>query len=360
MRVTDTIDTEAAAANAHPAPGTAGARLRAAREAAGLTVDAVAQQLKLAPRQVVALEEDDFQRLPGRTFVRGFTRNYARFLRLDADALLALLPATEGAASLERPSFSAARRPMGEIPVERAPARSPARLLVPLLLIAIVAAVGYYEYRGPHEDASRDAAPAARSDAVAASAPQPGTTAAAAQSGSTATAPAPSPAAPSSTPGTTMTTALPNPVASAPAQGGETREAAAAAPAAASAPSTASSSAAGTPSTASSTAVPDAAANASAAAAAAGAAGRESAAPPAGEAALVLAFKGTSWAEVRDAKGRVILQMTGGAGMTQTVSGMPPLELALGNAPEVVVTYRGQSLDLGPYTRGNVARVALR
>ena len=32
----------------------------AAREAAGLSIDAVAQQLKLAPRQVQALEEDDF------------------------------------------------------------------------------------------------------------------------------------------------------------------------------------------------------------------------------------------------------------------------------------------------------------
>jgi len=341
MRVTDTIDTEAAAASAPPAPDTTGARLRAAREAAGLTVDAVAQQLKLAPRQVVALEEDDFQRLPGRTFVRGFARNYARFLQLDADALLALLPTTEGASPLERPSFSAARRPMGEIPVERATARSPARLLVPLLLVAIVAAVGSYEYRRLHEDANRDAAPAARSETIAAAAPQPGSTA-------TAPASATATAAPSSTPGTT-TTALPNPVASAPAPGGETRDSAAAAPAAT-----------GAPSAASSTAVPEAAAPASAAAAAPIAAGRESAASPAGEAALVLAFKGTSWAEVRDAKGRVILQMTGGAGMTQTVSGMPPLELALGNAPEVAVTYRGQSLDLGPYTRGSVARVALK
>ena len=56
----------------------------------------------------------------------------------------------------------------------------------------------------------------------------------------------------------------------------------------------------------------------------------------------MLAFQGTSWAEVKDANGRVILQMTGGAGMTQTVSGTPPFELALGNAPDVTVTFRGQ------------------
>ena len=63
-----------------------------AREAAGLSIDAVAQQLKLAPRQVKALEEDDFAQLPGRTFIRGFMRNYARLVRLDPEALLASLP----------------------------------------------------------------------------------------------------------------------------------------------------------------------------------------------------------------------------------------------------------------------------
>ncbi len=57
-----------------------------------MSLDAVAQQLKLAPRQVRALEDDDWQRLPGRTFVRGFSRNYARFVRLDPDAVLAALP----------------------------------------------------------------------------------------------------------------------------------------------------------------------------------------------------------------------------------------------------------------------------
>ena len=70
---------------APPVPASAGALLRAAREGAGMTIDAVAQQLKLAPRQVRAIEEGDFSHLPGRTFVRGFIRNYARLVRLDVD-----------------------------------------------------------------------------------------------------------------------------------------------------------------------------------------------------------------------------------------------------------------------------------
>ena len=37
----------------------------------------------VAPRQVRAIEEDDYGRLPGRTFVRVFVRNYARLVTLD-------------------------------------------------------------------------------------------------------------------------------------------------------------------------------------------------------------------------------------------------------------------------------------
>ena len=70
----------------------AGGMLRSAREAAGLSIDAVAQQLKLAPRQVKAIEEEDFSHLPGRTFVRGFVRNYARLVRLDTDTVIARAP----------------------------------------------------------------------------------------------------------------------------------------------------------------------------------------------------------------------------------------------------------------------------
>jgi cytoskeleton protein RodZ len=316
--VTDTIDTDTKA-SAPPAPSSAGARLRAAREAAGLSIDAVAQQLKLAPRQVTALEEDDFQRLPGRTFVRGFARNYARFVQLDPDAVLALLPAPESAPSLERPTLAAGGRPMGELPLARVTRPSAARRLVPLLVVAIIAAAGFYEYTRHQRQA-------------AALAPEP-----AAVSAPPVIAPAPTVAAAPASPGT-LTTALPNPVAEAPGASAPQASASGAAPPS---PSTAP---AGGP--AGSATAPTPAPEPSAAASA--------------NAALVLTFKGTSWAEVKDATGRVILQMTGGAGMTQTVSGSPPFELALGNAPDVGVTFRGQTLDLAPYTRGLVARVSLR
>ena len=311
---------------------TAGAKLRAAREAAGLSIEAVAQQLKLAPRQVTALEEDDWQRLPGRTFVRGFARNYARFVHLDPDAVLALLPASDAAPALSRPTLAASPRPMGEIPAERVAKASSARWLVPLLLLAIVGVVGYYELARPalrlppslasllgEHNASlpTTAAPsppasAAASDAPTASAKPNAMPASSAPPTAAATSPAP--------PAGSGVTVLPTPATDA----APARDASATAP-----PSPPGD-------------------NAPATAAAAS------------DAPLVLTFKGTSWAEVKDAKGRVVLQMTGGAGMTQTVTAVPPLELALGNAREVSVTFRGQALDLSAYTRGNVARVSLQ
>lgn len=65
-----------------------GQRLRAAREAAGLSLADVAQSLKYGARQIEQLEADDYASLPGNTIVRGFTRSYARLLGLDGEELV--------------------------------------------------------------------------------------------------------------------------------------------------------------------------------------------------------------------------------------------------------------------------------
>lgn len=69
---------------------TAGALLKQVRESKNLTREAVAEQLNLLLSQVVALEENDFARFPGETFVRGHLRSYARLLGIDASELLRL------------------------------------------------------------------------------------------------------------------------------------------------------------------------------------------------------------------------------------------------------------------------------
>ena len=358
--MTGSVDAQPGTAKAGLSSATAGAALKAAREAAGLSLDAVAQQLKLAPRQVQALEDDDYQHLPGRTFVRGFARNYARFVHLDPEGVLAKLPAADAAPALERPTLAPTRRPMGELPVEGVARRSAFRWLIPLLLLCIVAAAGFYEYTrqqaalraaatrsAPAEAASGTAvAPVSAPDTTSpTSAPAAGAAAdaAPAQDGRTVATPA-TPA----TPGT-LSTPLPNPLTGSPAAADPGAAAPAATVPAATVP--AQPSQPGTPSSASSHDAP----------AAGGSAARgATSAAVAGQVSLVLAFRGRSWVEVRDAGGRVVLQSTEAAGATRTVSGTPPLELALGNAPQVDVTFGGRAVDLRPYTHANVARVALK
>jgi len=141
----------------NPAPGappTAGAMLRAAREAMGMSLDTVAQQLKLAPRQVVALEENDFARLPGRTFVRGFLRNYARLVRVDPDKVLAALAGGD-AASLDSPALQPTAPTIGELPTTDHGRPGWTRWAIPLTLVAVIAAAAIYEFSRGGGDSQR-------------------------------------------------------------------------------------------------------------------------------------------------------------------------------------------------------------
>jgi len=68
-----------------------GRALRKLREERNLSISDVAQHLKYGVRQIEALEGDDFQNLPGMTFVRGMTRSYAKLLGSDPAKLLSEL-----------------------------------------------------------------------------------------------------------------------------------------------------------------------------------------------------------------------------------------------------------------------------
>src|SRR5574337_343930 len=63
--------------------GTLGQYLRSAREAKGIDLHDAAQQTRISVNYLKALEEEDFSKLPGEVFVKGFLKNYARFLKLD-------------------------------------------------------------------------------------------------------------------------------------------------------------------------------------------------------------------------------------------------------------------------------------
>ncbi|MEY4071975.1 MAG: hypothetical protein RLY94_130, partial [Chloroflexota bacterium] len=64
------------------APGI-GERLRAAREARGLSLEAVAAELRIRSVILAAMEREDHAALPERVYLLGLLRTYARFLGLD-------------------------------------------------------------------------------------------------------------------------------------------------------------------------------------------------------------------------------------------------------------------------------------
>ena len=114
--------------------------LRLEREKKGLSVGQVASQLRLSPAQVEALETDDYGSLPGNVFVRGFIRNYAKLLQIDASSLLeAIDPPKE---SIEPPKDEGIPFPSGR-------KRSWVHYAIAFVLLAFLALV-YEMYRENH------------------------------------------------------------------------------------------------------------------------------------------------------------------------------------------------------------------
>lgn len=77
-----------------------------------------------------------------------------------------------------------------------------------------------------------------------------------------------------------------------------------------------------------------------------------------GPATVVLRFSADSWVEM-EANGRKLMVGIQPAGSERTVRAEPPVQILIGNAPGVAVTYRGRAVDLESYQRGKVARVVL-
>ena len=65
----------------------AGAALRAEREKRNLTIEDVAEELKISPRQLRALENGDLDSLPHPAYAKGFIRSYASWLGLRPEDL---------------------------------------------------------------------------------------------------------------------------------------------------------------------------------------------------------------------------------------------------------------------------------
>ena len=314
-----------------------GQYLRAAREERGLSLPEVAGLLKLTQRQVEAIEGDDWQRLPGQTFARGFLRNYARLLQLDGDMLLAHL---EASMAPEPVNIELARTASGELP---RPGYAKRRDLVAVFGAAgmVLVALGIY-FLVPDDFwattvepllASQPAAPAGddkpSGDGGAAQSTPLATTSEAPKVGSTDNE------APSA-----VSAALPTEQAVTPASSAVPAE-----PVPDKAPP------AGTPSGAAAAAVDPVAAPTPAA---------QGAITPPGKGKLSFEFAKSAWVEVKDKTGQTLLSQLQPAGSQKELAGTPPFTLVVGNASNVKVFFNGKPVLLTPNEVSNVARTSVQ
>jgi len=71
------------------ARGTFGERLKRERELREVPMEEITLATRIGPRFLEALENEDWEKLPGGVFNRGFVRSIARYLGLDEEAFLA-------------------------------------------------------------------------------------------------------------------------------------------------------------------------------------------------------------------------------------------------------------------------------
>ena len=81
-----------------------GERLREARRARGLTVEAASDATKIRARYLRALEAEDWDAMPAPAYARGFLRTYSTYLGLDADAVVESYRRATEAAPAEAPT----------------------------------------------------------------------------------------------------------------------------------------------------------------------------------------------------------------------------------------------------------------
>lgn len=308
-----------------------GQQLRAEREALGVTVREVADTLNLSMVVIQALEDDDYDRLPGVVFTRGYVRAYARLLDIDPAPLLQRLPAPGS-------SFEA-HGAAPESSVAEWIRRRPALVLTALGAVAAAVVISLAVLLWPEDgieslwravDSPEVAVPPVEADAAweweQAQQSGPGTEFGDASSDSAESA------------GSTESTAATSTAES--SSGSGVVE-----------PQTLSASGA------SQTASP--AADAGGAQVLPLSANGVRRLTPAGEQSLTLLFRGECWVEIRDAAGTVLYRELGRAGDRRAFIGQGPFRLMLGHAPSITVTFEGETVALTPHTRNNVATLVL-
>jgi cytoskeleton protein RodZ len=304
-----------------PQPSTVGGLLKQARIEQDLSVEQLATELRIEVQQLVALEQDRFERIGVPVFVKGYIKQYGSRLGLDTGELLATYYKQGKLEDIDiRPSRSITLRDHQGVS---------GWVVALLVLLVIVAALAAWWLSG--EGFNGIALPTGRSDpaAVPAAVPAAGLPAPAARAPDAAAGaverlevePAQTPVAPppaQPTPGAST-----EPPAAAPVPEGAVRPA------------------------------PEAAVTPQAAEA-------RVALRPLGYAVDVeVAFEQDSWAEITDARGARLYYGLGSAGRRATLRGEPPLAVVLGNVDGVRIKVEGADYEIPRPKQGSFARFTL-
>jgi len=146
-----------------------GRRLREARERMNLSAARVAEQLRLEPQRLAALEEDRFDELGAAVYVRGHLRKYAELVGLPADELLAAF--TEAGRAMPAPSLIPAASARDLSTSRR---RNPMPVLALGALLLVVVALWWWFTRVSIDTAGEVSAPQARGEEPVVSEPASG------------------------------------------------------------------------------------------------------------------------------------------------------------------------------------------
>lgn len=343
MAESQEIDTANTNAGSH-SQQSLGEVLAAARNAKKLSQQDVSNSLRFSVKQIDALENNAFDLLPEAMIVRGFIRNYARLLEIDAEPLLASYRAGSADDSSTLITVQSSMPPV--LLTKDSQPWLKYILGSILVLLFLLAWLFYVDYmpkitNAPVEKAAQPVAenksvsevplpeialPAAEREAgaadiaVAGVAEQVGDVPVASNQTESAALAAPVPP-PSAAQDNLKPTAESKKEAAAPKETEKPKEAEKTVPQQPAVPANV----------------------------AAGPADKK----------VSMTFSEQTWISIADKSGKVIYEKMARNGDVETFSGKPPFNLVIGNAKATKLSYAGQDIDLAAYTKNNVARVVL-
>jgi cytoskeleton protein RodZ len=292
--------------DATPGPG---AIVRAQRESRGLTQQDIADTLNLGVRVIGDMETENWSRLPGPAFTRGYLRAYAKLLDIDPDVVASAFDAAVSrgearSAEVTSVQFSQ-RRGLADLSQKHPGVVLTSAVAVVACAVAIVLWAVWPQVEAGESVVSAKQ-PAGPAEVVLPKKAQPTAT-----TEPPATEPAPSDAQPAP-----ATVSGATPVAAAATPSVDPRH------------------------------VPhdDRGAHRI---------------TSDGNDRLNFAFTDDCWVEIKDAKGGSVYSDLSKSGDALELIGRPPFHILLGNAPAVTLAFNGERVALSPHTRNNVGTLVL-